>query len=216
MSNFTHIFLDLDGTLADNTRGITAAARYTLEKMNIEVFEGELPKGFIGPPLQRGLKEIFGVKEKDIPRAVEFFREYYSVNGLFENDLYPGVAGMIKGLYSSGKQLFIATSKLEFYASQICKYFGFEKYITQLKGADYQGKYSAKGMIIRFLLESQKLVPSKNMIMAGDTVFDIEGGRENGLATVAVTYGFGKRDELLKANPDYVAESVEELYNILL
>ena len=33
-------------------------------------------------------------------------------------------------------------------------------------------------------------------VMIGDTVFDIEGGKENGLATIAVTYGFGKEDTL--------------------
>ena len=32
--------------------------------------------------------------------------------------------------------------------------------------------------------------------MIGDTVFDIEGGKENRLATIAVTYGFGKEDAL--------------------
>jgi phosphoglycolate phosphatase len=52
--------------------------------------------------------------------------------------------------------------------------------------------------------------------MIGDTVYDIQGGKENKLSTVAVGYGFGKEDELKEASPDYFVETVEELYEVLL
>lgn len=64
-------------------------------------------------------------------------------------------------------------------------------------------------------MQMQQLAPSKEIVMIGDTVFDIEGGHENGLSTIAVNYGFGKENELRNANPDYFAEDVEELYEIL-
>ena len=51
--------------------------------------------------------------------------------------------------------------------------------------------------------------------MVGDTVFDIEGGKENGLTTVAVNYGFGKEEVLRNSNPDFFVESVEELFEVL-
>ncbi|MCA1760022.1 MAG: HAD hydrolase-like protein [Bacteroidales bacterium] len=215
MNNFSHIIFDLDGTLTDNTRGIAASVNYALEKMQVDGFTGVLPDGFIGPPLQHGFKNLFGLNERNTQLAVEYFREYYSVHGLFENDPYPGVSEMLEELHFAGKQLFIATSKLEKFALQICEHFGFDKYIVQLKGADYKGDYATKTTIISHLLESRQLAPSKNMAMVGDTVFDIEGGNENGLTTVAVSYGFGKREELQKASPDFWAESVDELFQIL-
>jgi phosphoglycolate phosphatase len=52
--------------------------------------------------------------------------------------------------------------------------------------------------------------------MIGDTVFDIVGGQENGLSTIAVGYGFGKKEELLDASPDFFAADVEELFEILI
>lgn len=215
MNNFSHIIFDLDGTLTDNTRGIAASVKYALDKMQINGFDGTLPEGFIGPPLQQGFKNLFGLNERNTQLAVEYFREYYSVHGLFENDPYPGVSEMLEELYFEGKQLFIATSKLEKFAAQISEHFGFDKYIVQLKGADYNGDYATKTTIISHLLESRQLVPSKKIAMVGDTVFDMEGGNENGLATVAVTYGFGKRKELQQANPDFWADDVEELFQIL-
>ena len=215
MNHFSHIIFDLDGTLTDNTRGIACSIRYALEKMKIDGFNGVIPDGFIGPPLQQGMKNLFGLNDRDTQLAVEYFREYYSVHGLFENDPYPGVSGMLETLHFSGKKLFVATSKLEKFARQIIEYFGFDRYIVQLKGADYKGENATKGTIISHLLESEKLRPSKQIAMVGDTVFDIEGGRENGLTTVAVTYGFGKAGELRNARPDILAESVEELLTSL-
>ena len=52
--------------------------------------------------------------------------------------------------------------------------------------------------------------------MVGDTVYDIEGGKENGISTIAVNYGFGKTADLQKAEPDFFAESVDKLFEILI
>jgi phosphoglycolate phosphatase len=215
MNNFSHIIFDLDGTLTDNTRGIASAVKFALDKMQIDGFNGVLPAGFIGPPLQHGFKNLFGLNERNTQLAVEYFREYYSVHGLFENDPYPGVSEMLEELHFAGKELFIATSKLEKFAAQISEHFGFDKYILQLKGADYKGDHATKTTIISNLLESRQLVPSKNIAMVGDTVFDMEGGKENGLTTVAVSYGFGKREELQKTGPNFWIETVEELFQVL-
>ncbi len=212
MSRFSHIIFDLDGTLTDNTRGIGNSLHYALSKMGIEGFDGNVPDGFIGPPLQEGFKRFFGIDGRDTQRMVDFFRAYYSVHGLYENDPYPGVLEMLKVLSGRGSLLFIATSKLEKYAWQICQHFDFDRYVTRLIGADPRGEQATKTQIISRLLESRQLKSSGNIVMVGDTCWDIEGGRSNGLTTVAVTYGFGKLETLEKANPDYLAHTVEELF----
>ncbi len=51
--------------------------------------------------------------------------------------------------------------------------------------------------------------------MVGDTGFDIIGGQENELSTIAVTYGFGKEDALHGYNPDFMVDSVDELYSLI-
>lgn len=215
MSQFSHIIFDLDGTLTDNTRGIESSVKYALERMQIDNFDGLVPEQFIGPPLQWGFRNLFGLNERNTELAVEYFREYYSVNGKFENDPYPGIFELLEELHFAGITMCIATSKLEKFALEISTHFGFDKYILQLKGADYKGEHT-KGSIISDLLNELQLTPSQNIAMVGDTLFDIEGGKENGLSTIAVTYGFGKTEELEKANPDYLVETVEELYEVLV
>ncbi len=215
MSDFTHIIFDLDGTLTNNTQGIRNSVKYALEQMHIEGFSDENMKQFIGPPLQWGFSKLFGLNEQNTKLAVEYFREYYGENGWQENVPYPGVLEMIQELDHAGKKMYIATSKLEKYAIKISEHFGFDKHIIQLNGADYSGKKAGKPMIISTLLEAQQLSPSKRIVMIGDTVFDIDGGKANGISTIAVGYGFGEKEELLAAKPDFFADDVEELFEIL-
>ena len=216
MTNFSHIIFDLDGTLTDNTRGIKNSVRHALKKLQIDDLNGVLPEQFIGPPLQWGFRNLFGLSERNTKLAVEFFRDYYSVNGKFENDPYAGIFEMLEELHFKGKNMYIATSKLEKFAVEISEYFGFSKYISQLKGADYKGEKATKGQIISDLLNDLQLTPSTDIVMIGDTLFDIEGGKENGLSTIAVSYGFGKKEDLEKTDPDYLVETIEELYEILI
>ena len=215
MSKFTHVIFDLDGTLTDNTQGIRNSLLYALEHMQIHGYSEEILEHFIGPPLQWGFSNLFGLNERNTKLAVEYFRDYYSENGWHENEPYPGVYQLLEDLHFSGIQMFIATSKLEKYAQRIIEHFEFDKYISQLKGADYGGKNASKSNIITDVLQTNNIAPSKMVAMVGDTVFDIEGGKQNGLATVAVNYGFGKTDELQNTNPDFWAEDVDELYEIL-
>ena len=215
MKNFSHIFFDLDGTLTDNTAGIVNAVQHTVDKLQLKGYDGTLPEGFIGMPLQEGFKSFFALNGYSPQFVVDNFREYYSQHGLLENDPYPGISGMLEKLHSEGKKLYVATAKLEKYAVQICEHFGFDKYFTEIRGADYNGKKADKSTIIADLLESQQLTPSKEIAMVGDTIFDVEGGKLNGLTTVAVSYGFGKKESLQKAQPDFWADNVNELQFLL-
>ena len=216
MSKFSHIIFDVDGTLTDNTLGIGNSLKYALEQMQIENYSEEILGQFIGPPLQWGFKNLFGMNERNTELAVGYFREYYQEKGLVENEPYPGIYELLEELHFAGIKMFIATAKYEKFALKIIEYFEFDKYIIQLSGADYSGRKATKTAIIANVLESQQLVPSNKIVMIGDTVYDIKGGKENGLSTIAVGYGFGKGNELKNTNPDFWVENVEELYELLI
>jgi len=215
MNNFSHIIFDLDGTLTDNTLGISKSMQYALEKMNIGGYSEEVLKKYVGPPLQYCFRDHFGLNEKETALAVDYFREYYGEKGWAENKLYPGVPEMLEELHSSGKQLFIATSKLGKFARMVLQNFDLQKYITDMEGADYGGTHS-KGDLIRAVMNRNGIQPGKQVIMVGDTIFDIQGARESKIPVTAVSYGFGEKEELLAMNPDFYAENVGELHNILV
>ncbi len=101
MANFTHIIFDLDGTLTDNTQGIKNSLKYALEQMQIDGFSEDIMDKFIGPPLQWGFSNLFGMNERNTKLAVEYFREYYGENGWHQNDPYDGIVEMMAELGSA-------------------------------------------------------------------------------------------------------------------
>jgi phosphoglycolate phosphatase len=52
--------------------------------------------------------------------------------------------------------------------------------------------------------------------MIGDRNQDITGARENGMSAIAVTYGFGSREELRSVRPDHMVDRSEEIVSLLV
>ena len=44
--------------------------------------------------------------------------------------------------------------------------------------------------------------------MVGDREYDVTGAKKVGIASIGVLYGYGSMNEIVKANPTYIADSV--------
>lgn len=216
MPNFTHIIFDLDGTLTNPRLGIGNSLRYALHQMQIDGYNDEILDRFVGPPLQEGFKNLFGLNERNTELAVEHFRTYFGDKGLYENEPYPGIPELLETLYFSGKLVYVVTSKLEKYSKMIVRHFEFDRYIVDLIGAEYTGKHSGKAQLIAGLMERNGIPASDSVVMVGDTHYDMTGAKENAISTIAVAYGFGTLEKLRSCNPDHLAESVDDLAELLL
>jgi phosphoglycolate phosphatase len=216
MPDFTHILFDLDGTLTNPRFGIGNSLKYALNKMQIDGYSDEILERFVGPPIQDGMKNLFGLNEQNTNMAVEHFRVYFGEKGLYENEPYAGIAELLEALHRSGKQIYVVTSKLEKYARIIISHFGFGRFITDLQGAESTGKHSGKGQLISQLMERNGILPSSSVVMVGDTHYDLIGATENKISSIAVSYGFGTLETLRSCNPDFIVESVAELSELLL
>ena len=113
------ILFDLDGTLTDSGLGITSAAMYGLEKMGWQVPDRKEMYKFIGPPLFDTYQEEYGMTPEQADEAVRYFREYYAMTGMLENEVYEGVEEALEKLHAAGKRLVLATSKPEHMAVHI-------------------------------------------------------------------------------------------------
>lgn len=215
MSNYTHIFFDLDGTLINSKIGLCNSLNYMLEQMQLDFEGADFIDSLIGPPIQDGLKRVFGFNDKQVDLGVRLFREYYSAKGLYEGELYPGILELMEELQAMGKQLFVATSKKDLYADQVLKHFELDRYLIDFQGSGDGGKHT-KAELITALMDRNQLAPSEKVVMIGDTKYDIVGGQVNEISTIAVDYGFGESEELAALEPDYFVEDVEELYEILI
>ncbi|HKJ44139.1 MAG TPA: HAD hydrolase-like protein [Sunxiuqinia sp.] len=215
MSNFSHIIFDLDGTIINSKLGLENSLNYMLRQMSIDLNGSAVIDQLIGPPIQDGLKEVLGFDNRQVELGVKLFREYYSQRGLFEGELYPGIAELLEELQNKGRQLYLATSKRDQFVGTVIKHFELDRYLTDFQGAGDGGEHT-KAELITKLMDRNRLVPSSEVVMIGDTRFDIVGGQANEISTIAVGYGFGNSEELQALQPDYFVEDVEELYELLV
>jgi phosphoglycolate phosphatase len=211
---YKNILFDLDGTLSDPYEGITNAAKYALGKFNISEEEaGDLSRQ-IGPPLEMSFREFYHLDEADIKKAVAYYREYYAVKGLYENKLYDGMETVLQSLRRRGLHCFTATSKLDRFAKTILQNFKIDNYFDGIVGSNEDSTRTDKGDIIAYLLEEYHL-KKEETIMIGDTKYDMAGAKKNGIDTLAVTYGYGNAEELKKAAPTYMCDTVMGILEIL-
>lgn len=213
--SYTNLLFDLDGTLTDPKLGITKSVQYALAKMNIVVDSLDDLDIFIGPPLRVSFKDFYQFDEAQIEAAVDYYRQYFSVTGLFENAVFPGVREMLGRLSSIPRiRLFIATSKPEVYAKQILEHYELSSYFEYICGSELDGARSAKSEIIGYLMETYDLQPEQT-VMIGDRKHDIIGAQQQKIDSIAVGFGYGSEEELRLAEPTHIVNSVEELNHFL-
>ena len=176
-----YLLFDLDGTLTDPMVGITSSVRYALEKYGIHVKYLKELTPFIGPPLMESFQKFYGFSAEEARKAVEDYREYFSPKGIYENEVYPGVADMLAELAEAGFTLVLATSKPHVYARRILKHFGLEEFFSFVAGSELDGERVKKEEVIQYALSRCKIAP-KDAVMVGDREHDILGAKACGLA----------------------------------
>lgn len=209
---YTTVLFDLDGTLTKSEEGITRSALYAAEQMGFTGFTKEQFMAFIGPPLYASFQKICGMTPEQAEEAITIYRSRFSTIGWAENEVYPGIAQLMRSLKKNGVKIAIATAKPQAFAEKIAKKFGFAPYLEAIVGPGFGNKHESKAAIVKKAMDLLGGVP----VMVGDRCFDVDGGKANGIDTIGVCYGYGTREELESAGATYVLDTVEELTDVLL
>lgn len=206
------ILFDLDGTLTDSGEGIINCASLALEHFGLPVPDRQTMRVFVGPPLHETFVK-FGVPEEKADEAVEVYRSRYHTVGKFENTPYPGIREMLATLQAEGHRLLVATSKPEALSVEILEKFDLAKYFHRICGASMDRSRSTKEEVIAYLLKENGTC--ENMIMVGDTAFDVIGAAAHGIPTIGVSWGYGEVADMEKAGASAIVYTTTQLYELL-
>ena len=202
------IFFDLDGTLTDSGEGIINCATLALEHFGLPVPSREEMRVFVGPPLDQTMI-AFGVPADRAQEAVDVFRSRYLVVGKFENTPYLGIHQLLEKLKGQGHRLFVATSKPETTAVEILHKFDLAQYFEVICGATMDGSRVHKADVIAYLLG--QIGTPENILMVGDTAFDVTGAAAHGIKTIGVSWGYGEVADMEQAGAVAIADTMEQL-----
>ena len=209
---YKYIIFDFDGTINNTAPGIYATFTKVLEHYGVDASKLDLSE-HIGPPLTDSYTRLLGADRCN--EAIELHKKVYDELNAIENSfLYDGVRDVLERLKASGKYvLSIASSKYQPHALTSLKYHKLEKYFSYVYGQTEQRGFKAE--VLRQLICDNGFDVDQ-CLMIGDTLHDVDGAHANGIDVVAVTYGFGKREELEHANVIALIDTPEEILDLLL
>lgn len=215
MKNYKTILFDLDGTLTDSSPGIINSIIYSMKKFGVTIEDTVPLRRFLGPPLHESFMDVFGFDSEKAMKAVEYYREYYTVKGIEENSVYEGIEDLLASLKLEGKRLVVATSKPQPFAEKIINDFGLNKYFDFVAGSNLDGTRSKKVQVIKYALKSCGIGDISQAVMIGDRMHDVAGAKEAGIDCIGVEYGYGDYNELESAGADYIVKTAEDLKALL-
>ena len=211
---YKNIFLDLDGTVVKSDPGITRGLTYMFNHLGIPVpEESELFK-FIGPPVKYVLKE-YGIHGEANDKAYALYREYYDKKGIYEMELYEGMAELLEELNKASAAVHMATAKRENQTEIALEHMKVRHYFKHVFCAEADKNILLKKDILKKALDVMGEFPDAP-VMIGDRDVDIVGGKENGFDTIGVLFGYGSEKEIKGSRPTHIAADMANLRELLL
>lgn len=209
------LLVDLDGTLTDNFEGISRSILHALARLGAPAPAADALRACVGPPLRASFARLLATDDRErIELAIAHYRSRYAETGWRENVLYAGVAELVRDLAATAATLVLCTSKPLPYARRIVAHFGLAPHFAAVHGADLDGALDDKAALVARLLE-QETLDARRCTMIGDREHDVRAAHANGIRAVGVLWGYGSRDELVRAGADALVAAPAELPGML-
>lgn len=212
MGSLTVVF-DLDGTLVDTIGDLAAAVEYALGLKGFPGHGVEEYRKMVGHGIRnlvtRSLPE--GVPDEVIDSTLEDFVSYYTAHIDVLSRPYPGIHQLLRKLTGDGIRIAVASNKFQAGTEMLM-----ERFFPDIPFARILG--NAPGLplkpdpeVIRLAMEA---AGSSRAVMAGDSATDIRTAHNAGIPAIAVSWGFRPKSDLAAA--EAIADSVEELYDLII
>jgi len=203
------ILVDLDGTIINSGPGIIDSYQHALRCMGVECPSAEDLAWVVGPPSRRSFPKLIR-PDQDVEEAVRLYRAHYEEHGLFNGAIYPGMQEALSDLHALPARLFVCTAKVKGFAERIIEHFGLGHLFEQVYGADLEGKFDDKGLLIEHIIGVEQIDPSR-MAMVGDRANDMLAAARHAIPGVGALWGYGDETELLEAGATILCFSPHDL-----
>ncbi|MFZ5817009.1 MAG: pyrophosphatase PpaX [Bacillota bacterium] len=212
MARFSVLLFDLDGTLIDTNHLIVTSFQHVFrEHLKREVAAEEIYP-FFGEPLPRTMARY-------APERAEELVERYRAYNISQHDLlvrpFPGVPEALTALQAAGLRLGVVTSKRTELAQRGLRVCGLERFFATLVGMDATEKHKPDPEPVLEALRRMGEEPGPHVLMVGDSIYDIQCGRNAGCATAGVGWTVG-RSALEASGPDHWVEEPADLVRLVL
>src|ERR1700723_3509871 len=213
------VIFDLDGTLVDSRLDLVHSVNAALRHIGRTELPDDVIASYVGDGAPLLIQRALGgeiVDEALVRKGLEFFLSYYRAHKLDHTTVYAGIEQSLKiiqdGTNGMPRKVAVLSNKPVVPSRAIVDALGLGGFFTQVYGGNSFATKKPDPEGARKLLEESGVRPEDAAIV-GDSHTDVETGRNAGLWTVGVTYGFAPQT-LADSSPDVVVDHPEELATV--
>ena len=208
------LIFDLDGTLIDSRLDLVHSVNAMLRHFKRPELPDEVIASYVGDGAPMLVRRALGDPKDEgfVKGALEYFLAYYRVHKLDHTTLYDGVKeslATIRTRNGTRRQMAVLSNKPVHPSRAIVEALGLGDFFVNVYGGNSFPTKKPDPQGVRTLLHETSTVAGEAVII-GDSSTDVITGRNAGIRTCGVTYGFAPHT-LCEAPPDVVIESPREL-----
>jgi phosphoglycolate phosphatase len=208
------LIFDLDGTLVDSKKDLTASVNYIRTRFDLPVLTEEEIARFIGNGALMLIRRALDTRatEDNVQAGLQMFLSYYRAHMLDNTALYPGVRETLDKLGDC--KLAVLTNKPIHFSCAMLDGLGIYRHFTVVYGGNSFDHKKPDPVGIYQILSDTKGQRDKTW-MIGDSAVDVLTGRNAGVTTCGVTYGYAT-ETFKDAQPDFLIDTFPELEGLVM
>lgn len=205
---------DLDGTLTNTLESMTYSVNLTLEEMGLSKITKDQCRLFVGNGarvlIEKSLKAAGDTDASRIEEGMEIYGCIFDRNCTYHVTPYEGIPEMLKALKDKGIHLAVLSNKPDRQTVKVVKAIFGEELFDYAQGQKEGIRRKPEPDGVWYLME-QMHVSKEECLYIGDSEVDAATGRNAGLKTIGVLWGFRDRKTLETAGADDLIDRPDEL-----
>lgn len=205
---------DLDGTLTNTLESMTYSVNLTLKEMGLSQITKDQCRMFVGNGarvlIEESLKVSGDPKASRIEEGMKIYGRIFDQNCTYHVTLYEGILEMLKALKDRGIHLAVLSNKPDRQTVKVVKEIFGDNIFDYAQGQKDGIRRKPEPDGVWYLME-QMQVSKEECLYIGDSEVDAATGKNAGLKTIGVLWGFRDRKTLETAGADHLIERPEEL-----
>lgn len=211
----TLLVWDFDGTLVDSRPLIEAGMAHALERLGLDRdLMAEWLK-YVGLPVEEGIRRTFGPLGLDVETVLPAYRSFGHADHEHLLRPFDGMKDLVGELAARGQGMAIATSKRRAPLDRQLDAIGWTGLFSPIITPDDVASGKPDPESLHRILEITGRQPG-DLLMIGDTPFDLDMATAAGVPSIAVGHGFYSAEALAACGPRAYAPDTSALRDILL
>ena len=213
------VIFDLDGTLIDSRLDLVHSVNAALRHIGRPELPDDVIASYVGDGAPILIQRALGsepAEEALVRQGLQFFLSYYREHKLDHTTVYGGIRKALTSIQGANngapRGMAVLTNKPVVPSRAIVEALGLGPFFGQVYGGNSFASKKPDPEGARKLLEEAGVRPEQAAIV-GDSHVDVETGRNAGLWTVGVNYGFAPHT-LKDQPPDVLVDTPEELAEV--